>query len=695
MTARPHILSKLSQLLLLVLTFLIPVFYLPLTLDPLNLPKYALLVVITAIMLLLWAIKQVRQREVTLVVTPFILPLFLFTMGTVVALFVGSANKVYPLLTPGSVGTLVTFFIFTFVVNQFGEVSHGLAKQLRLALAAGAIILSLVTSLVLLETLDFIVLPKFIRTYELLVVPDALTFLTVAIPLLLILGAPFIMRTLKKIGETEISLTPDSLMKSEALPGETNTEIFMLLLSSLFLLVGIGLAAYQLFTTTQPLPLLPYWAGWYIAIDGIKLIKTALFGVGPGNFLAAYTQIKPAFINSTPYWNVNFAISSNTFFQILTETGLVGLLLYISFAFRVLRVGLTQLFKSVNSVTPFVLGALGALAVQLFLPASIATWYFLFLGVALLGARHPQTRTIKESSIILAWLFLGFALLIIVPSVYFGSRAYAAEVLYKQTLVAISKNQADTALKKTDQIQKLNPYVYGYHVSASQLYLAIANNLASQKKEKIDEQTRTTISQLVQESIRQAKIAVSVGPAIATNWENLAGIYRSLINAVEGADNWTLQTYQQAVRLDPTNPVLRVNLGGVFFTLKRYDEAIQQFQISVALKSDFANGYYNLAAALREKGDFAQAANAMRAVLKIVPVNSEDYKKAEKELEEIVKKVPAVPETSAGQVLQQPTNSGPKITPPLKLDQTATPEIPEETTGAAKLASPTPASPEL
>ncbi|KKS54271.1 MAG: Tetratricopeptide repeat domain protein [Candidatus Gottesmanbacteria bacterium GW2011_GWA1_42_26] len=141
--------------------------------------------------------------------------------------------------------------------------------------------------------------------------------------------------------------------------------------------------------------------------------------------------------------------------------------------------------------------------------------------------------------------------------------------------------------------------------------------------------------------------------------------------------------------------MLRVNLGGVFFTLKRYDEAIQQFQISVALKSDFANGYYNLAAALREKGDFAQAANAMRAVLKIVPVNSEDYKKAEKELEEIVKKVPAVPETSAGQVLQQPTNSGPKITPPLKLDQTATPEIPEETTGAAKLASPTPASPEL
>ena len=184
-----------------------------------------------------------------------------------------------------------------------------------------------------------------------------------------------------------------------------------------------------------------------------------------------------------------------------------------------------------------------------------------------------------------------------------------------------------------------------------------------------------------------------MGPAIATNWENLAGIYRSLINAVEGADNWTLQTYQQAVRLDPTNPVLRVNLGGVFFTLKRYDEAIQQFQISVALKSDFANGYYNLASALREKGDYAAAASAMRTVLQLVPVNSQDYEKAKKELDDLVKKVPTkTNQVEEGQTLQPPTSSGPTINPRLQLDQSAEPEIPNESTPSAspKSASPAP-----
>jgi predicted Zn-dependent protease len=219
--------------------------------------------------------------------------------------------------------------------------------------------------------------------------------------------------------------------------------------------------------------------------------------------------------------------------------------------------------------------------------------------------------------------------------------------------------------------------------------LALANALAANPD--LSDQDQATVSQLVQQSIREAKNAIAIDPNNAIYWTNLAGIYQQLINLAEGADQWTIASYQQAATLEPTNPALALSLGGVYYSLKTYGEAINWFQRSVNLKPDFANGYYNLAIAHRDAGDYAQAAGAMQAVLGLVEADSGDYQIASRELDDIKSKLQAAQpqqETAEPETLTPPQPLPSPIEEPIQLPQ-------EEVAPPPVSPSPSPAQEEI
>jgi len=146
------------------------------------------------------------------------------------------------------------------------------------------------------------------------------------------------------------------------------------------------------------------------------------------------------------------------------------------------------------------------------------------------------------------------------------------------------------------------------------------------------------VSQLIQQSIREGKIAIQLDPGDVRNWEQLAVIYRALINVADGSKDWTITAYSEAIRRDPINPLLRLDLGGVFYSLKDWDNAIRTFQTAVSLKPDYANAYYNLALALEQAGKLTDAAKAMQAAVQNLDAKSPDYEAAVAKFEELAKK---------------------------------------------------------
>jgi tetratricopeptide (TPR) repeat protein len=141
----------------------------------------------------------------------------------------------------------------------------------------------------------------------------------------------------------------------------------------------------------------------------------------------------------------------------------------------------------------------------------------------------------------------------------------------------------------------------------------------------------------------------------------------------KGSDQFAIQTYTQAVALDPVNPNLRVALGGIYYSLGRYDDAIDAFKLAVLTKPDLANAHYNLAIAYREKKNYDGAITEMNTVLTLVAKDSPDYTLAKSTLDALEKSKPVTTTTSGTESLTTPQTQETIIKPPLTLPQEATP----------------------
>ena len=149
----------------------------------------------------------------------------------------------------------------------------------------------------------------------------------------------------------------------------------------------------------------------------------------------------------------------------------------------------------------------------------------------------------------------------------------------------------------------------------------------------------------------EAKLATSLAPNDSKTWQNLGNLYRNLINVADGVDRFAIDSYSQAVALDPANPALRVEFGGLLYQLAQasktkedqpalYNRAASEFQIAIQLKSDYPNAYYNLAKLLEVREDYVNAAVAMQKAISLLGPDNGDLARANAELDDIKAKLP-------------------------------------------------------
>jgi len=317
----------------------------------------------------------------------------------------------------------------------------------------------------------------------------------------------------------------------------------------------------------------------------------------------------------------------------------------------------------------------------LLIPVNFLILFLLYIQIALIARQFSTQKTFNSSQ--LFKVGVGASAIAIIVLFYFSGRVWYAEAVFKQAMDAAAANKGLDTYNLGNKAIGLNKYQEKYRVSSSQINLALANSLAS--KENLTDQDKQNITQLVSQSIEEAKAAAALNPTNPIYWENLAGLYRSLINFADGAENWTVSAYAQAVVTDPVNPVSRVDLGGLFYGFGNYDAAIDNFKRSIDLKPDFANAYYNLSWAYKQADNPVQAFSAMQNVLALVPQDSEDFIKAAQELEELRALLPEeyLQATASGQQQQlvppQPLPSTPPSGPIDLPEEESAPEVSEET----------------
>lgn len=642
------------------LVFALPLFFLPLTFEFYFFNKIVLLYFVVAFLFFLMIIRIVKEKQIKLTFSTFDLPIFLVLISYIFSIIFASPNKIEALLGKG--GLIISLTILYFIItNNLYPLS-----SILYSLITSASILSLIAVYQYIGVGSaLLTLPEWMQSKIWTPAGSSLALVTFLLP-------TFILSLISAIKNK------DSLIK---------TLLFLaaaLQVTAIILTVSLILPALPAGGPGQEfaLTLLPYRAGWHIAI--LSFSDSPLFGVGPENFLSAFTRFRPINLNNLQSWSIRFLSSSNEYFHLLTTVGILGLLAFLLLIIRFLKTTKPYTLYPI----PYALYTIFLL--QLFLPANLLLLFleYLLLSLFVLELKNAGDKGVSETQIRLAFLkksfwFILIPVFILVSSVYYLIlRVWLADYYFRQSLLSAAENRGKDTYDLQIKAIQFNSYNEGYRTVYSQTNLALANSIAS--KPDISDQDRQNISQLIQQAIQEAKTATALNKNKVTNWENLANLYRNLINFAQGADQWTIACYVNAIRLDPINPLLRLDLGGLYYSLGNYDDAIKHFQIATELKPDYPNSYYNLAAAYREKGEIKKAVDNMEIVLNLIEVDSGDYQKAESELEELKKRLPEKEKTE--EISQPETLKGPEplpspiVSPPIELPQEAQPEITPEPT---------------
>jgi len=397
-------------------------------------------------------------------------------------------------------------------------------------------------------------------------------------------------------------------------------------------------------------PLLPYTASWSIALDVLRSPSSALIGIGPENYGAAYSIFKPAWLNKTNLWNIQFTQGSNMPFTILTSAGLIGLvawaLLWLATAKQV-KANLRQptvLTIGISLLTIFILQLLFAPNVVMI---ALMTWLMAFLIAATREKHlrvHAFTLSIVDNPFVgehtatgqvtrYLSLVVGGALILAISAGLI--RGFWATHLIFRSALAMQKNNAVEVYNLQQRATQLNPYSDTYRRQYALTNIQIAAALSNKANATTEEQQQVT--ELIQQAIREARAATLIGADDTKNWQVLGQIYRNLIGVASDANQWATSTYAQAIQTASNDPSLRIELGGIFFAQGQYDQALGLFQQAIALKPDMPNAYYNAANTLIQLKQFEQAKAAYQQTLALLPANSDSYVKASQELEAVEK----------------------------------------------------------
>lgn len=424
---------------------------------------------------------------------------------------------------------------------------------------------------------------------------------------------------------------------------------------------------------------LPIKDSWKISVSAFR--DSPFWGTGPATYLFDFTNYKPIEFNNTKLWALRFDTSFNEYLNILATLGGVGLVallflsvLYLSSALKTLGENSATLeghtsanrlssALAISGIVFFVILALHSASLVLWIIGLTILAAFMSLNthktslpawtkqdnLKALFARVANTVTpnMSSSEVInvdaLPSILLIVALGLVGFVSFFGVKLTLADYHHRLALNAVSQNDGIKAYNELIVAENLNPYSDLYRTDIAQTNFALANAIAVAKapsKENpqgsLTDQDRTNIQTLLQQSINEGRQAVALSPKSSVNWEILAIIYRQIAGVAENALLFSLDSYGKAIENDPLNPNLRLNVGGVYYAIQNYDLAIRLFTDSINLKPDLPNSYYNLAVALREKGDLNTAIQvAEKTVELITDKNSQDYKTASTLVEEL------------------------------------------------------------
>jgi len=528
-------LNTISRIILSAFFFIYPFFFLNFTFEAPEISKLILLIFVVLLVLFIESIKITSSKKIDFITHTFLFPLFLLACNYIVSTIAVSPNKILPLVSPLSTSTWIFLFLLYLLITAK---SYEKQRIFLLDLTAyGSVFVAIY------------VLLMYLGLFQLNVITPLGNLLSTSIFFLIVIIYLFASLLKKKNIISFISLIII-----------TTAQIFLV---------------YHLFTNQKPI-LLSNAIGIQIFKEIAKDPKSLLLGVGPSNFISAFTLAKPVSINQSSLWNITFSSSSSFFLNLISETGIISGIMFIFII-------LSSIYLCISNFTLYI-NLLILSVLLLIFPGNTAL--LILLTTLLTGVSNIKTlKTISLDKLGFFIFTIPLIVLIFLFSIsYLLAKAYLAEYYYFQSFSKLALS--DETLKYNFQRNAVanNPYMDKYHLAISKSSLILGDELLT--KEDITETEKQKIPKLIEQAIEEGRIAINLNNTNVVNWDNLSKIYASLIAFAPGADKWAIEIAKQTIALDPQNPNHYLSLAQIHINLNQYSLAEKYVNLALTLKKD-------------------------------------------------------------------------------------------------------------
>ncbi len=347
--------------------------------------------------------------------------------------------------------------------------------------------------------------------------------------------------------------------------------------SILFLLYGGSINSS--ITGTFPVSSLEVRPGLQSTLEVINAVRTSfartVVGTGPNTFGEIWLAQKPAAVNSTPFWNLDFNVGFSTLATAFGSVGLLGalawlipLILTLIAIVRVVRLGVLSRDERLVAIT-LALGSIFLVAtLVLYVPSQNIILLAFILSGAAFGFFSRQGQSAPEENAVAPSMLAGVGVLALAAVILIGSlgsgvlasRRFVAQAYTGAGLAALSAGSIDQALASAASANKIEttPDALRLQIDAGGSKLA---QIAQDTTLKPDD-AKAAFTDTVQKTVVAGQTAIAMTPRDYRPYFSLARIYDLLSTLnVQGAYESAQGAYSAAQTLNPTGPAIPLALA--------------------------------------------------------------------------------------------------------------------------------------
>lgn len=402
--------------------------------------------------------------------------------------------------------------------------------------------------------------------------------------------------------------------------------IFLIVISSTGVLINIGGNIPPNLPQEQ---VLSQGISWQIAFkSAIQNVKSGFLGSGMGTFSYEFSKFKPADFNKTRFWQIRFDRPGSYIAEVLGTTGFLGIISYLLLIVLYLTMSwFICLTANVKRYLPFLATFLALFIAQtVYYQSTVLAFLFWVILAFSVANWQPQGKSFWAGEKVFSMkdfpeLNLVFTTFLIIIGICIAGSYFFAQKFYRADAVFLKAQGLVSGSGRTSLIEKavnLNPWNAQYQIILARTYL---NEVSNELGKSQEEQNPAVFQAGMSKAIDVAKYSTSKSPNQVAAWETQAMVYRDIRSAVAGSGEWAVKSFEEALKLEPANPVFFTELGKLYLASEDIEKARDSFAKAIELKSDYIDALIQTALIYENEDNPDEAIKTLEDLVWKYPLN--------------------------------------------------------------------------